>query len=94
MTNTLYYGDNLEILRQHVGDESGDLVVPGPALQLERQLQRAVQGAVGRGVARPDQGVHRHMGMDPGVGEDVRAGDRPEPKQLVAVVGCQLLTLG
>ena len=25
MTNTLYYGDNLDILRQHVGDESVDL---------------------------------------------------------------------
>ena len=26
MTNTLYYGDNLDILRQHVGDESVDQV--------------------------------------------------------------------
>ena len=30
MTNTLYYGDNLEILRQHVGDESVDLVYLDP----------------------------------------------------------------
>ena len=30
MTNTLYYGDNLEILRQHVPDESVDLVYLDP----------------------------------------------------------------
>ena len=30
MTNTLYYGDNLEILRQHVADESVDLVYLDP----------------------------------------------------------------
>ena len=30
MTNTLYYGDNLDILRQHVGDESVDLVYLDP----------------------------------------------------------------
>ena len=30
MTNTLYYGDNLEILRQHVSDESVDLVYLDP----------------------------------------------------------------
>ena len=30
MTNTLYYGDNLEILREHVPDESVDLVFLDP----------------------------------------------------------------
>ena len=30
MTNTLYYGDNLEILREHVPDESVDLVYLDP----------------------------------------------------------------
>ena len=30
MTNTLYYGDNLDILRQHVDDESVDLVYLDP----------------------------------------------------------------
>ena len=28
MPNTLYYGDNLDILREHVPDESVDLVYP------------------------------------------------------------------
>ena len=30
MDNTLYYGDNLEILREHVPDESVDLVYLDP----------------------------------------------------------------
>ena len=30
MPNTLYYGDNLDILRQHVPDESVDLVYLDP----------------------------------------------------------------
>jgi len=30
MTNTLYYGDNLRILRDHIADESVDLVYLDP----------------------------------------------------------------
>ena len=30
MTNTLYYGDNLDILRRHVADESVDLIYLDP----------------------------------------------------------------
>jgi site-specific DNA-methyltransferase (adenine-specific) len=30
MTNTLYYGDNLDVLRDHVGDESVDLIYLDP----------------------------------------------------------------
>ncbi len=29
-TNTLYYGDNLDILRQHIDDESADLIYLDP----------------------------------------------------------------
>ena len=55
MTNTLYYGDNLDILREHVPDESVDLVyLDPPLLQLQRLLQRAVQGTVRGGVSGTD----------------------------------------
>ena len=30
MTNTLYYGDNLEVLREHVADASVDLIYLDP----------------------------------------------------------------
>lgn len=28
MTNTLYFGDNLHVLREHIADESVDLISP------------------------------------------------------------------
>ena len=30
MTNTLFYGDNLDVLREHIADESVDLVYLDP----------------------------------------------------------------
>lgn len=30
MTNTLYYGDNLEVLREHIADASVDLIYLDP----------------------------------------------------------------
>ena len=30
MTNRLYYGDNLEVLREHIADESVDLIYLDP----------------------------------------------------------------
>lgn len=30
MTNRLYYGDNLDVLRQHIADESVDLIYLDP----------------------------------------------------------------
>ena len=42
--NTLYYGDNLEILREHIKDESVDLIYLDPPFNSQPLLQRAVQG--------------------------------------------------
>ncbi len=36
MQNTLYYGDNLEILRKHVADESVDLIYLDPPFNSSR----------------------------------------------------------
>ena len=40
--NKLYFGDNLDIVREHVPDESVDLIYLDPPFQLQRHLQRAV----------------------------------------------------
>jgi hypothetical protein len=40
--NLLYYGDNHDVLNQHIKDESVDLVLPRSALQLESPLQYPV----------------------------------------------------
>ena len=34
--NTLYYGDNLEVLREHIPDESVDLVYLDPPFNSKR----------------------------------------------------------
>jgi 16S rRNA G966 N2-methylase RsmD len=42
MGNSLYYGDNLAVLRESIKEESVDLIYLDPPLQFERFLQRAV----------------------------------------------------
>ena len=54
--------------------------LPRPALQLQRQLQCAVQGAVRRGLPSPDQGLHRHLGVDAGGRAHLRAGDHHQSR--------------
>jgi hypothetical protein len=60
--NKLYFGDNLKILRDYVPDASVDLIYLDPAcgrqaaLQLQRHLQRALQGKERRGVRRAAMG--------------------------------------
>jgi len=43
--NLLYYGDNLKVLREHVKDETADLIYLRPALQERSGLQRPVRRA-------------------------------------------------
>ena len=37
-SNSLYYGDNLDILRRYVGDESADLIYLDPPFKGIRQI--------------------------------------------------------
>jgi len=37
--NKLYFGDNLDILREHEASESVDLIYLDPTFQLQRHLQ-------------------------------------------------------
>ena len=37
-TNTLYFGDNLDILRQHIADESVDLIYLDPLFNSNRSM--------------------------------------------------------
>jgi site-specific DNA-methyltransferase (adenine-specific) len=36
MKNTLYYGDNLQVLREHIADESVDLIYLDPPFKSEQ----------------------------------------------------------
>lgn len=57
---TLYYGDNLEIMKKHVKSESVDLVYLDPPFNSNVNYNvffRDASGGGGGGVARADQGV-------------------------------------
>ena len=47
--DTLYYGDNLDVLRRYVGDESVDLVYLDPPFNSSIELSRCDDIIIGRG---------------------------------------------
>ena len=55
--NTLFYGDNLAILREHVEDESVDLVYLDPPFNSNANYNRAVQGAGRASEPGADRGI-------------------------------------
>ena len=67
MPNTLFYGDNLDILRRHIPDESVDLVFLAPLTSTVLEIQGS------RGFAlpprppsyQPAQRVRRAQGRQP-----------------------------
>ncbi|HUT99324.1 MAG TPA: hypothetical protein VM054_09645 [bacterium] len=44
-TNELFFGDNLDILRRHIGDESVDLVYLGPPFNSKILCREVVMSA-------------------------------------------------
>ena len=56
MTNHLYYGDNLDILHQHIPDESVDLIYFDPPFSSNASYNVLFEEQNG------------HMGVDVGVG--------------------------
>ena len=62
-TNTLYYGDNLDILRRYVRDESVDLVYLDPTFNSNQTYNVLFQEKDGSQAASPDQGVRGHLAV-------------------------------
>ena len=52
MDNILWYGDNLEILRKHIADESVDLIYLDPPFNSKRVLVQVKSGHVNASVIR------------------------------------------
>ena len=61
--NTLYYGNNLDILRTYIKDECVDLIYLDPPFNSNRQLQRPIQKRERRRGRVADNGVRRHSGV-------------------------------
>ena len=61
--NKLFFGDNLDILREQVPDESVDLIYLDPPVQLQRHVQRAFPRDERREVCGADPSVRRHVAL-------------------------------
>ena len=61
MTNRLYYGDNLEVLRNEIADASVDLIYLDPPFNSNAGYNVLFKSAVGRGRRREHRGVRRHL---------------------------------
>jgi site-specific DNA-methyltransferase (adenine-specific) len=55
--NVLYYGDNLDVLRRHVRDESVDLVYLDPPFKSDKDYNLLYEPARRYESRCPDQGV-------------------------------------
>ncbi len=68
--NTLYYGDNLNILQRYIKDASVDLVYLDPPSSANRGQQRAFKDESGLEADSPIMAFQRHVafercGLDP-----------------------------
>ena len=61
--NKLYYGDNLDVLRDYITDESVDLIYLDPPFN-SRRLQRPLRRKGRHPLRLPDHGLRGHLGVE------------------------------
>ena len=78
--NTLYYGDNLKILRDYIKDDSVDLIYLDLPFNSNRNYNVLFRGRIGRRQRIADNGVRGHVALEPpGRGNLSRADKRTGP---------------
>jgi DNA modification methylase len=63
MTNTLYYGDNLDVLREHIADESVDLIYLDPPFNSNASYNILFKSPAGAGADAIFPNMSRPMAM-------------------------------
>ena len=81
MPDSLYYGDNLQVLREHVPAQSVDLVYLDPPFNSNASYNVLFREKSGEDSPRPNQGFHRYLGVDPGDRIHLRNGHHPGPRR-------------
>ena len=85
MSNTLFYDDNLVVLRnrEHFPDQSVDLIYLGRALQQQHQLQRPIQTADWQGFEKPE-GDQQELAVEAAFDfEPLSTGGRPSEMPVI-----------
>ena len=80
--NTLFYGDNLPILREYIADESVDLIYLDPPFNSNRSYNVLFKDESGNESEVPDRRLRRHLAL----GRHRRAG-LPGPDRRRAAAG-------
>ena len=74
--NTLYYGDNLKILREYIKDESVDLIYLDPPFNSNRNYNVLFRGRIGQRQRIADHGIRRHLALKPRRRADIQRTDK------------------
>ena len=80
MANTLYYGDNLDVLRRHVGDESVDLVYLDPPFKSDQNYNVLFQEQDGSRSAAHIHAFEDTWQRDQAAAAAFEEGSRKKPK--------------
>lgn len=68
MANALYYGDNLDVLRRYVPDESVDLVYLDPPFKSNQNYNVLFAEKGGHQGCCANQGIRGHLALGPDSG--------------------------
>lgn len=62
-TNVLYYGDNLDILRKYIPDNSIDLIYLDPPFSSKKDYNIIFKEPTGKSAGSPGKGLRRHLAL-------------------------------
>ena len=85
--NRLYYGDNLDVMRRHLADESVDLVYLDPPFKSGRDYNVIFERHDETKAAATDQSVRGHVDVEPGRGGRLPRGRRARRTALARHAG-------
>jgi site-specific DNA-methyltransferase (adenine-specific) len=70
--NLLYYGDNLDVLRRHIKDDTVDLVYLDPPFKSNQDFNVLFAEKDGTGAASQFKAFRRHLGLESTFGSSLR----------------------
>ena len=66
MANALYYGDNLQVLRHEIADDTVDLIYLDPPFNSQANYNLLFKSPTGKARRRADRSVRGHLALGRG----------------------------